>query len=533
MISPGTKFELASLVSDDSPFTTLIGRFGGAADVPHDPLLSSHLYRLGKDVEDTQGVHDQDELYLVLEGEREIEIVPPNGRSPIRKPLKPLDLIYVPKLYKHRFIGGERFVTLVIFTPEFTGPTITTNSKIMTRDHLIEALRQACRLEHGLMVQYLFASFSLASEPDGLDPSTWEDIRVLREQILKIAREEMAHLGTVANLMIAIGATPDFSLPPFPQNNVGEWFPFPFCLEGVSNDTLERFLRFEQPEEDNSDGAIDHIGELYRSIYSGFLNVSESSEALFDGDFFDQDSNDWGAGLEIFSVRSTDDVESAIRFIVEEGEGSSIQPDMSDLELPPHEFFNGRRSHYERFLYIQKVVQRLEKDKVPWRKKILNNPATKENPARHGNVSLIENISALDSAELFNEVYVSLLLMLMAFYDHAQETSGERLLLRRLMKGTMSGVIRPLAEILTDLPALDDKSDVRAAPTFEIEAYISVSPKTPARWTRLFERFASSLERCTKLLESGTHERFEFVLRNLELIYNEIDQVRPGGSSRD
>ncbi|WP_298913980.1 ferritin-like domain-containing protein [uncultured Roseobacter sp.] len=528
MINPGTKFELADLVSDEMPFTTLIGRYG-AANAPNDTQLSAHIYRLAKDAEDKQGKHDQDELYLVLEGEREIEIHLPNGQDPIHKSLKPLDLVYVPKHHAHSFLGSDRFVTLVIFTPEFTGPTITTESAIHTRDDLIEALRLACRLEHGLMVQYLFASFSLASEPDGLDPETWEAVRVIREQILKVAREEMAHLGTVANLMIAIGATPDFSLPPFPQKNIGEWFPFPFCLERIGNESMERFLRFEQPEEDDSDGEIDHIGELYRSIYSGFLNVAGTTETLFDGDFFDQDSNDWGAGLEIFSVRSTDDVESAIRFIIEEGEGSSIQPDLSDLKLPPHEFFNGRRSHYERFLYIQQLVARLETEKVPWRKNVLNNPAAKEDPARHGDVTLIESENAVRAAELFNDFYVSLLLMLMAFYDHAQETDEERALLRRLMKGTMSGIIRPLAEIITDLPAFD-KGDVRAAPTFEIGAYVSVAPKSPARWKRLFERVSSSLEKCRKLQSDGVHGRFEFVLRNIEIIHEEIDQVRPGGS---
>lgn len=95
-------------------------------------------------------------------------------------------------------------------------------------------LHIAAELEHALLVEYLYAAWSLG--PDTGDMS---------RKILAVAKEEMAHLITVQNLIRFVGGTPylerqDAS----PQPDLD---PFPFSLEPFSTATLERFLIAEMP----------------------------------------------------------------------------------------------------------------------------------------------------------------------------------------------------------------------------------------------------------------------------------------------
>src|SRR3712207_7075976 len=50
---------------------------------------------------------------------------------------------------------------------------------------------------------------------------TWPQVELIRgweRHVLRVAREEMAHLGTVSNLLTAIGGAPQFRRPNFPQD---------------------------------------------------------------------------------------------------------------------------------------------------------------------------------------------------------------------------------------------------------------------------------------------------------------------------
>src|SRR5262245_47809529 len=88
---------------------------------------------------------------------------------------------------------------------------------VHNREQLITLLTEAAEIEHGLMCCYLYAAFSLkAGDESGLSPAQLEVTRRWRGVILDVAIEEMPHLGLVANLMTAIGATPHFSRPNSP-----------------------------------------------------------------------------------------------------------------------------------------------------------------------------------------------------------------------------------------------------------------------------------------------------------------------------
>ena len=76
------------------------------------------------------------------------------------------------------------------------------------RDEVIFLLHTAAEIEHSLLAQYLYSAYSLNNQGKQQD---W------REMILQIAREEMAHLLSVQNLLRVLGG---------PLNFEGEDFPF-------------------------------------------------------------------------------------------------------------------------------------------------------------------------------------------------------------------------------------------------------------------------------------------------------------------
>ena len=86
------------------------------------------------------------------------------------------------------------------------------------REALIYTLGKAAELEHLIMLQYLFAAFSLKQKVDeGLTPETLAAVDRWRKTLLSIGEQEMLHLALVQNLLTAVGAAPRFARPNFPM----------------------------------------------------------------------------------------------------------------------------------------------------------------------------------------------------------------------------------------------------------------------------------------------------------------------------
>jgi hypothetical protein len=58
----------------------------------------------------------------------------------------------------------------------------------------------------------------------------------------------------------------------------------------------------------------------------------------------------------------------------------------------------------------------------------------------------------------------------------------------------MSSVVRPLAEVLTEMPATDDPGGGNAGPGFEIYSGIRLAPDRANRWTVFQERLNQEAE---------------------------------------
>jgi hypothetical protein len=369
---------------------------------------------------------------------------------------------------------------------------------IDTREELINALSEAAELEHGLLVQYLFAAFSIKRRLDeGITPVQQVLLVDWEETILKVAHEEMYHLASVCNLLSAIGGASQFDRPNFPQP-MKSYYPFDFQLERFNDNTLYRFIVFELPEgekpptppraseseESHLFAAPDplvysHVGELYNQIGSGFKQIPEKE--LFIGPKPHQDVEDWGLRLKLRVVTDLKSAQEAIRGIVIEGEGSP-----------------GARegSHYNRFLKIRKALQEEQQRDPnfdPARPVVLN-PQTREHRDAREGATLIEHEVTREVAELFNDIYSTMLLMLIQYYSYGGESVSQRVILRDSCRRMMSAVIRPLAEMLTEMPAKDNANEGTAGPGFEIYSGLHLAPDQGNRWIILKERFRQEVD---------------------------------------
>jgi hypothetical protein len=342
----------------------------------------------------------------------------------------------------------------------------------------------------------------------------------------------MAHLGTVCNLLNAVGAAPEFTRPNFPVAN--RYYPIPetdgaegqylrFALEPFAPATVERFVRFEAPATGADERAIaptepqlrwQTVGDLYGQIAAAFAALEE--DALFIGDQDAQETDDWTARLNIIAIADRASALAAIESIVEEGEGTTS---------------GGEDSHWHRF---RRIVAELEAETAESpgfeaARPVLANPLTRRHFESSGGELITDGLTG-EVCELHNGVYQSMLLMLLQYFSFAGESEAARSALRDTCRRLMSGVIRPLGEVLTELPAGPEHPGRTAGPSFELYGSVR-APVDPSRAWRLFhERLRDQAEVCDMLSrKSGAPPRLGFLATNLRLAAAAIRRAMPGG----
>ncbi len=426
--------------------------------------------------------------------------------------------------------------------------------EISTRTELINALRLASELEHGLMVQYLFAAYSLKRyEYEGLPPEQLEQVRRWTSLITLVARQEMEHLGLALNMLSAIGGTPSFSRPNMPQR--ADYYGaagIKLTLTRCDLDTIKRFQRFEAPEEllasgkEPPDGPIDQkvalewcrdvgtgeegndqqdvfaallgseraapqagllsgaphvdlhgipygsIQELYEKIARAFtrlsgklgepgLFVGRPQSQVFGGPGSPQsgqmdDLNQYD--VDMVAVTGLNSAHEAIRLIVEQGEG---------IRVPPSYLVH---THFCIFTQIRREMEETGLGEAAARP-VVRNPMTVLQPdvSPQDEVTLIRNTASRRVAELFNDCYEVMLLLLLYLYSDNMKTRDQA---NSVMHGAffpfMTMFVRPLAEILTEMPAFDDPAGGNAGPGFELNGDVLLFPTLDATWTLFQER---------------------------------------------
>lgn len=213
--------------------------------------------------------------------------------------------------------------------------------RIVTVEDLRDYLHIAMQLEHATIPPYLTALYSMY-------PSTNADAyRVIRV----VAVEEMLHLTLAANLLNAVGGTPDLSadgfVPVYPAHLPDGEEDFEVGTRAFSRDTIENFLKIERPalaEDDQRFVARDRserallpgvdaheddlhfysIGEFYAEITEGIGRLHGAmGDDLFCGDPAHQvgPAYYYSGGGAIVEVTDGASAATAMRLISEQGEG--------------------------------------------------------------------------------------------------------------------------------------------------------------------------------------------------------------------
>lgn len=106
---------------------------------------------------------------------------------------------------------------------------------------LVRLLREACEVEHALMLQYLYGGLSLKPAYAALAGNGVPNNHTL----LGVAVQEMQHLGAVNRLLLALDAAPNLVPAEFPYEP--QIYPFEFNLEPLSPTSLAKYIYAEAP----------------------------------------------------------------------------------------------------------------------------------------------------------------------------------------------------------------------------------------------------------------------------------------------
>ncbi|HEU5356205.1 MAG TPA: ferritin-like protein [Actinocrinis sp.] len=237
-----------------------------------------------------------------------------------------------------------------------------TASTIDSRDDLISYLRTALALEHATIPPYLTAYYSIR-------PTTNSDAAHI---IRVVAVEEMLHLTLAANVLNAIGGTPDLTRPGFVPSYPA-YLPdgeddFTVDLRPFSPEAVETFCKIERPGKapsadarlvrtaDNAKPVLVSsptvegmrfysIGEFYAEIIEGLEKVAAQDSRLFCGDPDRQIGPEffYSGGGTVIRVHDLESARRALRFIAAQGEG--LDSGLYDAD--------GELAHYYRFRQLQ------------------------------------------------------------------------------------------------------------------------------------------------------------------------------------
>ena len=426
------------------------------------------------------------------------------------------------------------------------------------RDYLIMLLHIGAELEHSLMVEYLYAAYSLN---DRAGPARQrKKVGAWRDLLLTVAKEEMGHLLTVQNLLCLLGGPVCFKRAHFPTDT--PYLPFPFRLEPLTTKSLAWYVYAEAPQDWQAllrahsrnrrkrvkkdiklvarivgqevvAGHAHTVGQLYDRILETISDPTRIPDTAFRTETYAHQAawDDWGRGyapaparpgetkppdvpiaqrsnILIMQMATRTEAIAALREIGGQGESAHLR--ITESEEP---------SHFDRFLHVLNEFVKKGKD---WNvvHNVPVNPTTigpREKPA--GSTSIEQPISLL-WASLFNLRYRALLTYLthtfrLARLVDTQEPNVRGAVMHKIF-GEMynlkaiSGILvrRPLRNPPAAGRAVTRKTGARktakeadcAAPPFELPYTMDLPTDEPDCWRQHQDILNSSLEICQTLL---------------------------------
>ncbi len=333
---------------------------------------------------------------------------------------------------------------------------------IPNREQLLYTLTEAAEIEHNLMCCYLYAAWSLKTEPDDdVDAATSTEIAKWSRAILDIAIDEMTHLALVANLMNAVGGVAHFGRPNFPIAPGMLPAGLVVRLAPFNADTLQHFIYLERPEGSDEPDAASFVcdqayergqhgltltpaaqdyltvGHLYRSVEAGLRAlVAQHGEAgVFIGDPALQVGPDTVSLDGLIAITDLETACQALETIVEQGEGASG---------------HSETSHFQRFLAIREAVKARPDVKPAW--PAATNPVMRHPPFPEGRV-WVSREDARGVIDLGNATYNHMLRCLSQGF--AATDPAEKKLMVNTAIDLMMAVV-PLGQELARMKANDE-----------------------------------------------------------------------------
>jgi hypothetical protein len=361
-------------------------------------------------------------------------------------------------------------------------------SNVRYRSDLFTLLSEACELEHGLACSYLYSAFSLKkSVGEGLTAEQLHYVRKWAAKIYFIAAQEMLHLSQVWNLLTAIGGTPYYFRPNFPQPS--KYYPFnvPLKLEPFSLEALQRFILYELPSYidekafakktfgyiSEDDYSYKTVGELYTIIKEGITAIDEKE--LFIGDPNLQIGKEEIDFHEIIKIYDRSSAIDAIDMITEQGEGTKEE---------------NENSHYLTFVGIEKEYKEILKTSPDFQpsRKVLTNPITflKGNYSTENGEVIINN-ETRSVSDIFDDVYNLMLRSLQFAFSYCADKEVRKRV-SDFSIHLMIRIIKPLGEILTELPAYSDLYLKKAGASFALTRHIPLPPDSKITCRLISER---------------------------------------------
>jgi len=393
---------------------------------------------------------------------------------------------------------------------------------IDTRSDLLKLLCEAAELEHGIACSYLYAGFSLKRDlaEGGM---TWEQQQTVRRwasQIYFIASQEMLHLALVWNMTTAIGGTPYYLRPNFPQPS--RYYPLnvPIELEPFGPKSLRRFILYEHPEkvaphrklkslfalagEDAEKIEFGSVGELYGLIRSGFSNIPEKD--LFIGSRTQQMTSELVHFPDLVKVIDRASAIAAIDEITHQGEGIAHDRD---------------NSHFGAFVAMLKDLVHTKGHGFSPARPAMRNPAARVDTSYGGKAKAIENPIAAEIAGLFDSVY-SLMLRMLAWSFEFDSAGVEDQLQRfcAVAIDLMPRVLLPLGEGLMLMPAGPKYPGKTAGPGFGLTRHVMLPPDTKNARTLCHERLQELTSLAAILLKEQLPDSVRNGCRHLQVIAN-------------
>ncbi|MFZ6654327.1 ferritin-like domain-containing protein [Undibacterium sp. TJN19] len=274
---------------------------------------------------------------------------------------------------KNGLLMGLESLSAEAVSPTTKSQTASVNLEFSPRDYVSYLLSIDAEIEHCLMVQYLYAAYSLGGPQV---PEEFRDVvRNWQEVILGIAKEEMGHLISVQNSLRLIGAPLHMEREDYPWDV--PFYPFPFSLEPLTLDSLAKYVYAESPVDWEGGELGDEIrarvhaqvddphqvSVLFNTLIPLVQDPDYLSDDVFQANTYPAQANwaEWGRGYQggnrgnstgqprqtpdVLVVPQTcrDDMVSALQAIASQGEATT----------------GSTKSHFVRFLTVYVEMREL------------------------------------------------------------------------------------------------------------------------------------------------------------------------------